>query len=355
MIAEKALSIKLKPGESIQLKPSDIDSSLSIYDNDFWRFKREIEYFEIHVDVGGAGSSFKSYPDYKVEGGPLEIVTTVAGGESTITATVSATSTYVTTLTTTTTTTHTRTTCTQLNYVTGYTTARTTSTTWITVTETTSTGYYSCSFRRFYRIIYVTVTETDVKVIGAGTVTSATCGTCPAGIYSVPSHGQTQPYSLYIIAPLIALALSPSRLRMPRKTTTMAALLLLASIPTSILASSYSPHQPWLAETITVTVTTAPTATTTVTQTVTATTTSTITETSTVTSTVLSTETRCRGVQTTITETTTWVTTTATTKYTTCTSHGQRIDITMTIVLTEAVERDITVPTYRLVCRTTVG
>jgi hypothetical protein len=96
LIAEKPMSMSLRPGQSIQLKPSDIDPSLSIYDNDFWRFKREIGYIEMHADVGGQGSSFISYPEYK---DLLAIEKTIS--PSTIVTTVTQTMTSTTTITST--------------------------------------------------------------------------------------------------------------------------------------------------------------------------------------------------------------------------------------------------------------
>jgi hypothetical protein len=74
LMLDKPVNIALKPGQAGWLKPSELDGSLSVYDEDFWRFKREVGYFEIHVNIGGSGSSFKSYPVFvgqpviKVEG-----------------------------------------------------------------------------------------------------------------------------------------------------------------------------------------------------------------------------------------------------------------------------------------------
>lgn len=394
IITEKALNIKLKPGESIQLKPSSIDSSLSVYDNDFWKFKREVAYFEIHVDVGGAGSSFKSYPEYKIEGTPLEIdvetgvqtvtetvtVTSTEIGTYTITPTSTETatttstytSTYVTTPTKTVTTTCTYKTCIQRNYATYYTTVKVTAPVNIIVVKTSYTKLINCYTVGTTTTTYLTSTTTSPKGSIIGTITCGVCGICPTGIYPYQSVGYNpiNTFTPYIMAGIIALSLIPTSFS--KKRGLSISLIIIISLS---LTAGFSNT---LAETITVTVTGSPT-TTTVTTTITTTSTTTITGapstttttvtstvtttvtstaptvTSTVTSTVLQTETRCNLVKSTITITDRPIIVSTSTKYssTSC-PYAWPVYVTETIVsVWSTVTHVYYVDYYRVTCQST--
>ena len=395
MMAEKPLNIKLKPGESVQMKPSDIDPSLSIYDEDFWRFKREVGYFEIHVDVGGAGSSFKSYPEYKVGSSPLEMVTTTVGGStatttvtktvtstitttptSTMTATSTSTYTYVTTPTTTVTTTCTYTTCSQVNLATTYAVVRVTAPTTVVVTETSYTRLVNCYILSTSTITsYLTSTTTTPSATRIGSTTCGVCGRCPTGVYSASSYqpaGQDvyTPYASYLTAPIIALALAPTRLsprrwwRPTQAAITLTILVLLLTIPQNVGAQTITVTVTGTTTTSTVTTTvtttltsTAPATTVTATITTTVTVTSTApTSTYTVTSTKLSTEYRCYRDTTTITITERPITISTTTKYTSSScAYAWPITVTVTKVsIWSTVTAVYYVDTYWVVCQRTV-
>ena len=354
LVAEKALSIKLKPGESIQVKPSDIDPSLAAYDDDFWRFKREVGYFEIHVDVGGQGSSFKSYPEFKVGSSPLEMVTMTAGG-STITTTVTrtVTTTYVTTPTKTVTTTCTHTTCIQRNIVGGYTVVRVRAPTTIVVTKTIIIPEYCFVTYTVTITSYLTSTTTTVKGVRVGKTTCDLCGRCPTGIYGASTLNVHPPQTLYLIAPVIALALAP-KAKIPGKRRSIA----LALAALAILVSLASPHNV-KAETITITVTgTGTTTTATITSTTTTTVTSTApTKTYTVTSTVLSTEYRCYKSTTTVTITDRPIIVSTSTLYKSSSCHSllPTATVTKTIVTIRSTVTGVYyVSTYWVVCRRSV-
>lgn len=171
-ILDRTLNIMIKAGGSVKLAPSQIDQTLKVYDEDFWKFKREVDYIEIHTDFGEVGASSKSYPIYSISGGGnLEIfITTVALSGSIVanietatttttmtatpitmiteTATSTKTSTYITTLTTTITTTCIYTTCKQQSYATGYTTVKVTVLTTIIVYKTSPAYIKGCYISR---------------------------------------------------------------------------------------------------------------------------------------------------------------------------------------------------------------
>ena len=176
LISERETSILLKPGQGGWMKPSQLDSSLAVYDDDFWKFKREVGYLEVHVNVGGSGSSFKSYPIFlgqpvvRVEEGAAGIPTIVivylySSTDTWVTSWNTRTETATTTPTLTVTTTKTQTakyyvTVTQTSTQTSTTTTRTTLTTTSTPTYTT--------------VIYITASERvcSEKILLAGYVTT---------------------------------------------------------------------------------------------------------------------------------------------------------------------------------------
>jgi len=413
LIAERGLSISLRPGMSIQLKPSDIASSLSIYDDDFWRFKREVGYIEIHVDIGGQGASFKSYPEYRAEAGPLMIetvaspdrtvtttvtrtetrtVTTTPTSTITSTATSTVTSTYVTTPIITVTTTCTLTTCSISRYpATAYTIVRVTGDiTRVTVTVTSVVTHYYCILSTVTQTLFLTKTTTTPNPKRVGTISCAVCGTCPTGLhgscpcpvgtptplYQIPVHQATEQdgyplHALYFMTPIAALALAPTHMN-PRRwrglTSAVIALVVLALLAVPLIPRGVG------AQTITVTVTgvtTTSTVTSTTTTTVTATaptttvtTTTTITSTKTVTSTAptststacstsLTTEYKCLGATVTLTFTERPLTIVTTTKYTTpdCRfRQDRRYFVTVTKVILSTRAVAYEVGTYSLRC-----
>lgn len=359
-ILDKTFSLTIKAGGSVRLAPSQIDQTLQVYDNDFWKFKREVDSVEFHADIGGVGASFVSNPAYIVGGSvPEVVVTTTTAQRTTTTATtyVTATTTsmIVTTPTTTVTTTCTRTTCSQiLIQPTYYTISTSTVYPW-TVTKTQilecrtiytsyryittcsvveSPGYY-CYYtvNRYYTGLYVTVYTTSIDHTVIST-SCPICGTCPAGVYgsSEKISGDVS-WQLYMI-PLLSLAFIPRRLN-SKKITLMVSVLLLFSVFSYLTGVKASPNT----ITVTVTVTGTPT-TTTVTSTTTHTVTSTSTAppaTTTTTYTSLVTETRCLGRGT----------TTAVVQYSTAYTYFSNItvwcfsyttiDVTETVVYTQKV------------------
>lgn len=361
IISDKSLQIKLKPGESVQLKPSEIDQALAVYDGDFWRFKKEIGYFEIHVEVGGVGSSFKSIPVFRMGSNPIEIVTTSIGGATTTTATTTITrtetswetSTYTSTIRVTTT--CTKTTCRQQDYVTEYivVTSRVPQTT-LTVTKTVFTDTWICRTIRtitYYSTYYATVTRTEVISSLLGRVTCS-CGQCPTGVYYVPRTSEnSQSLAIYMLAPLFALAVAPEHFKLDRRRLALAIIIL-------ILATVLITPNMGSAQTITVTVTgTNPTTetttiTTTSTTTITSTTTTTVTSTVTVTTTSLVTEYRCSGVASTITVTERTITISTSTKYTRCWQWTEWVTTTLVSIVTHRVDTFATyVNYYWVICR----
>lgn len=298
IIAEKNLNMKLKPGESTQMRPSDIDPSLLAYDNDFWRFKREVGSIEIHADVGRQGVAFKAYPGYRAfinQYGAAPTSTTQSGSYTstvTVTTTITSTSTYFTTPTRTVTTTCTYKACIQREYQTGYITTRLQAPTTVTVTQSSFVTSGWCIIRPTSTTLYLTSTSTTIVTAKIGDVTCAVCGVCPAGTYQAPGYSQSGHSIPYLTAMVLALTLLPSYGRLSARGR-------LGLILTALLVSL-------LVERISLTVGAASSTFTATTSTVTVTITSTVTltappATSTATSTIISTETRCRGVQTTIT------------------------------------------------------
>ena len=423
LIAEKPLSIRLKPGEAVRMKPSDIDPRLALYDEDFWRFKREVAYFEMHVDVGGGGSSFKSYPEYRVRPSPptatpeptitptvtptvtatrtltrtltktltktattatstatvtttvtpttttttaTTTVTTTVTSTATSTVTATITSTYVTTPTTTVTTTCTKTVCSQVNLPRTYTVVRVTAPTLVTVTVTSYTERVGCSIYISKTTTFLTATTTYVRGKLAGWTTCSICGECPEANRAAPSQytgqGSSPPYTLlytlYLMAPIVALTLAPRRGHKGwgRLTPIVAALMVMVAplaIPQSMEAQTVTVTVP-STSTVTVTTTTTETVTSTVTTTVTSTA---PTSTRTVTSTATLTEYRCYGstVRVTVTYRPIIVSTTTIYKSTSCTPPMRTVTVTVTIVrINSTVTITHWVDTYRIVCMTRV-
>jgi len=409
LIADKPISMSLRPGQSIQLKPSDIDPSLSIYDNDFWRFKREVGYIEMHADVGGQGASFRSYPAYRAETGPLVIetvespsatatttVTKTVTSTATITptstitstATATATSTYVTTPTKTVTTTCTLTTCSiTQNPATTYAIVRVTGpTTSFIVTATSIVANRYCIITTVYSNAFLTSTTTTPAPTRAGTISCAVCGTCPTGLYGscpcpigtptplyqmpaqqVSGEGERPAHAIYFMAPIAALALAPTRISPGRRRLAlmMIALILLAAllIPRAVKAQTItvtatgSTTTTTLTSTTTTTVTiTAPPTTTTTTTTVTSTITVTSTAPTTTTtacSTSLTTVYKCLGATLTLTFTERPLIISTTTKYVTADCIYMQfpvytVTVTNVYVSTKAVAHQFY--TYSLMC-----
>jgi len=342
---EKNMDVKLKPGQSIQLKPSDIDPNLQVYDNDFWRFKREVDYIKIHADVGRQGVGFKAYPGYKAligQYGAGATSTTQSGSYTstvTVTTTITQTSTYITTPTRTVTTTCTYNTCVQREYQTGYITTRLRAPTIITITETSFITRGYCIILSTTTTLYLKSTSTTIVTSKIGDVTCAVCGVCPAGTHQAPEYIQ------YFTTIILALTLLPSygmlsnRRGLPFILIALLALLVVGKMPASTGA--------------------APSTVATTTSTVTVTTTSIITSTappvtSTVTSTVLSTETRCRGVQTTITVIDRPIQTSTTTKQITTSCLFGIIYNTATKASLQTIVATYTALLYSLTCRSAV-
>jgi len=390
-ILDKAMNIQLKAGGSIRVKPSQIDQSLQIYDEDFWKLKREVDYVEMHANVGKSGSSFKSYPVYSIYGGesPEIIITTTTvypattttktvtitttktttpTTTKTVTTTSTMTSTYTTTPTVTTTKTCTYTTCKQQLIATGYTAIRTSIPTYITITETSYSTIGRCRMVTHYSIIWVT--STKVTIIGSrlGTITCGVCGTCPTTIYQSSSPPASN--TLYYIAiPLLLIGGVIPR-RFSRKELIITFLILglfTSSLFEDVLSEgvTVTVTETGTATTSTVTTTstttytsTAPT--TTVTSTVTTTITTTLTSTaptitSTIISTTLTTETLCLGVKYTIIVTERPIIVITSTKLSSTNCYYYRsVTITETIIITHSVVTyGYYVQTYDLKCQTT--
>ncbi|MEM1557891.1 MAG: hypothetical protein QXG12_04800 [Thermoproteota archaeon] len=398
-ILDKAMNIQLKAGRSVRVKPSQIDQSLQLYDEDFWKLKREVDYVEMHVDIGGKGSSFKSYPVYSIYGGesPEIIITTTTvypttttmktvtttitktttpTTTKTITTTSTMTSTYTTTPTVTTTKTCTYTTCKQQLYATGYTAIRTSIPTYITITMTSYSTSGYCSIIRHYSTIWVTSTYVTIRGSRLGTITCGICGTCPTTIYQSSSL-PTSNTLYYIGIPLLLVGgVMPGRLS--RKELIIAFLILgffMSVFFGDALSEGITVTVTETGTTTTSTVTTTSTTTytstaptTTVTSTVTTTFTTTLTSTaptitSTITSTTLTSENWCLGVKSTVTVTERPIIVITSTKLssTYCNpncSSGQcfprYITVTDTVIVTHSVVTYVyDVQTYVLRCQTT--
>ena len=159
LLVEKETNIVLNPGQAGWIRPSELDSSLAPYDEDFWKFKREVEYLEIHIDVGGSGSSFKSYPIFlgqpvvRVEGAGIPTVVLIFIHSSTNKRVTDwKTKTVTTTTTPTNTITETETLTVRRITITVTSIRSTTTTTRITLTTTSTPTYVTT--------IYFTVSET---------------------------------------------------------------------------------------------------------------------------------------------------------------------------------------------------
>lgn len=400
-ILSKTFSLKLKAGESVSMKPSQIDPSLAEYDEEvcsgdtcsggFWKFKRDVGYVEMHVDVGGSGFSFKSYPLYSISGESGEIVqetvtipgttltststetvtttiTSTTTPTTTVTTTATITSTYTTMPTYTTTTTCTKTTCSQIGIPTTYKLVTVIAPSTVVVYKTSFTKIINCYTWVASKTIIATATVPVGKGTWAGTKTCDVCGTCPTTLYGGNSYNQSSniPFTTLFIA-LVGIISGVGRPR--RREIILLSILLLSLLAwiymgvelvegyTVTVTQTGSPTTTTVTVTTTQTVTSTSTApTTTITSTVTTTVTTTVTSptTTTITSTSLKTEYRCLGV--TVTETGTYkpviVSTSTIYKSTSC-YYAYPIYVTETYVNIVTNTWTYFFDTYWLVCRTT--
>jgi hypothetical protein len=398
LIVEKDLGIiLLKPGQQLLLKPSEIDPTLSIYDNDFWRFKREIGYIEMHVDAGGQGMSFKSYPEYRAEAGPLiiePVYVTTTDVTNTVVIVTSTTTTITPTVTITTTCSLTSCSITRVP-ATAYTIVRVSMPAqYVTVTATVVRTNYYCITTYVPYTTWVTTRYTTVDQTMAGTISCAVCGSCsqglygscpcpissttsgsPAtsslrGLYSIPNQsyqavGQNEyPFhTLYFMAPIAALALAPTHMS-PRRwrglapaviTLTMLALLIMPIISRGVKAqvtgaTSTVASASTTTGMSTVTITNTKTVTTTSTKTITVTA---PTSTKYVCSTSITTEYKCSGATVTLTFTEWPLIITTTTKYVTADCRYMQFPvytITITTVYTSTRAVGYQIDIYSLRC-----
>lgn len=368
-ILDKAVSLTIRAGGSVKLRPSQIDPALQVYDQDFWKLKREVGYVEMHADVGG-GTSFKSHPIYFVAGRIPEIIittttaapTAITTVTTTATATVTSTTTPTRTITVTRTTTLTCTACQQWPIITSAVIVTVTQPMYVPVTHTViDTATRRCTIRTYYTWTRVTVTTT-VTTLVRDTVTCEECGACPRATQcggNSPLSQTHHPLHLYLSAPLLAAWFIPRNLLRGSKTWGLILFVLLSSGSLTAFMATCPRDVSAEGATVTVTVTTGQPTTVTTTVGTTTTVTSiqtapatTVTVTSTVTSTTEVTRVRCLGITITWTITTTPVI--ADTQKITTPCSDRRITVTVTEISTYMHTHLLVVDSHSITCLTTV-